>query len=65
MFYTQQCEFFRESLNRSHYPERASGLNFKDTDTPRFRHSDVVFDLFIETRLLHLLTLLSNFSKVL
>ena len=37
---------------RSHYPDRASALGFKDTATPRFGHSDVVFYLFIETRVL-------------
>ena len=34
-------------VTRSHYRERASALDFID---PRFCHSDVVFDLFIETR---------------
>ena len=33
----------------SHYPERASVLHFKDAAALRFDHSDVVFDLFIET----------------
>ena len=35
---------------RSHYPERASALDFKYDAAPRFSHGDVVFDLFIETR---------------
>ena len=44
------------------YPERASVLDFKDATIPRFGHSNVVFDLFIETRFSHLITLLFNFS---
>ena len=52
------------SISRSHYPERASALDFKDTSAPRFGHSDVVFDLFLETRFLHLIALLSNFCKL-
>ena len=42
----------------------AKALDFKDTTTQKFGHSDVghvVFDLFTETRFLHLITLLSNF----
>ena len=35
---------------RSHHTERASVLDFKDIATPRFGHSDVALDLFIETR---------------
>ena len=35
---------------RSHYPETASALDFKDAATPRFGPSDVAFDLFTETR---------------
>ena len=35
------------SLPRSHHLERASALDFEDATTPRFGHSDVVFDLFI------------------
>ena len=31
-------------------PGRASALDFKDTSAPRFGHSDVVFDLFLEAR---------------
>ena len=46
---------------RSHYPEKASALDFK---TLRFGDSDVVFDLFIETIFLHLITLLSSFLKL-
>ena len=38
-------------------------LEFKNATTLRVGHSDVVFDLFIETRLLHLITLLANISK--
>ena len=55
---------FEPCQNRSHYQEKASALGFKDTATLRFGHSDVVFDLFIETRFLHLITLLSNFSQL-
>ena len=47
---------------RSHYQERVSASDFKDTAAPRFGHSDVVFDLLIETRCFHLIALLSNFS---
>ena len=52
------------SISRSHYPERASALDFKDTSAPRFGHSDVVFDLFLETRFLHLIALLSIFVNL-
>ena len=52
-------------MSRSHYPERASSLDFKDADTPRFGQSNIVLDLFIETHFSHLITLLSNFSKLL
>ena len=52
------------SISRSHYPERASALDFKDTSAPRFGHSDVVFDIFLETRFLHLIALLSNLCKL-
>ena len=61
------CEMEKISKSmvvRSHYPERASALDFKDTSAPRFGHSDVVFDLFLETRFLHLIALLSNFCKL-
>ena len=34
----------------SHYPERAYTVDFKDAATLRFGHSDVIFDLFTETR---------------
>ena len=47
---------------RSHYLERASALDFKDAATPRFGHSDVVFDLF--DMFLLLINLLSDFSKL-
>ena len=51
-------------ISRSHYSERASALDFKDTSAARFGHSDVVFDLFLETCFLHLIALLSNFCKL-
>ena len=36
---------------KSHYPEKASALDFKDATTPIFGQSDVVFDLiYIETQ---------------
>ena len=41
-----------------------SALDFKDTSAPIFGHSDVVFDIFLETRFLHLIALLSNFCKL-
>ena len=47
-----------------HYPEKASPLDFKDTDIPRFGDSDVVFDLFIGTRFLHSIALISNLYTV-
>ena len=51
------------AIMRSHYPDRASALEYKDAAASRFSHSDVVFDLFIETCFFfHLITLLSNFS---
>ena len=34
----------------SHHPKRASALDFKDAETSRFGHTDVAFDLSIETR---------------
>ena len=46
------------SISRSHYPERASALDFKDISAPRFGHSNVVFDLFLETCFLHLIALI-------
>ena len=49
-------------LTRSHYPKRESASDFKDADILRF-HSDVVFDLFIETRFLHLNHSLIQFFK--
>ena len=55
---------FSSSFARSHYLERASALEFKDAAAPRSGHSDVVLDLFIETQFLHLIALLSNFSKL-
>ena len=44
--------------------QRASALAFKDTITPRFGHSDVVSDIFIDTRCLHLIALSSDYSKL-
>ena len=41
--------FIKTGVTSSHYPERASALDFKDATTPRFGHSDVVFNLVIET----------------
>ena len=35
---------------RSHYPERASALDYKGAAILRFCHRDVIFDLFIEIR---------------
>ena len=35
---------------RSHNPEKASALDFKSAVALRFGHSDVVFNLFIETQ---------------
>ena len=37
------------SNRASHHSERACPLHFKDTATPKFGHSNVLFDLFIET----------------
>ena len=45
---------------RSHYKERASALDFKDAATLRFGHSNIVFDLLLETSFSHLITLLFN-----
>ena len=36
---------------RSHYPERASVLDFKEADAPQFGYSDVVFCLFLVTNI--------------
>ena len=44
---TRQMITHQESLR--HYPVRASALDFKDAVNSRFDHSNVVFDLFIET----------------
>ena len=44
----------------SSYLERSSTLDFKDAATPRFDHSNVVFDLFMETRFSHLIASLSK-----
>ena len=52
------------STIRSNHLERASDLDFKDSAAPKFGHSFAVFDLFIETHFLHLIALLSNFSKL-
>ena len=51
-----------DSVTRSHYPERASALDFKDAAVPRIGHSDAVFDLFRETFVFN--RILSNFSKL-
>ena len=40
----------------SHYPERTSASDFKDSATLRLVHSHVDFDQFIETRLLYLVS---------
>ena len=40
----------RKIVTRSHYPETASALDFKDVTAPRFGHSDVVFCLFLRTK---------------
>ena len=42
----------------SHYLTEASAWDFKDTNAPRFGYCDVVFDLSIETRFLHLTLLI-------
>ena len=60
----QKTFSFTNKAIRSHYPKRASVLEFKDPATPRFGHSGVVFDLFTETCLLHLISLLSNLSNL-
>ena len=46
---------------RSHYKERASALDFKDAATLRFGLSNIVYDLLLETRFSHLITLLFKF----
>ena len=46
---------------RSHYKERTSALDFKDAATLKFGHSNIVFDLLLETSFSHLITLLFNF----
>ena len=40
-------------------------LDFKDGFALQFGHSDVVFDDFVETRLLHLMAFVSNLSILL
>ena len=55
---------FKLCDTRSHYSEKASAFNFKDTTAPRFGHNDVVFDLVVETHFWRLIVLLSNFSKL-
>ena len=40
----------------------ASALDFKDAATLRFGHSNIVFDLLLETSFSHLITLLFNFQ---
>ena len=63
-------ELIKQSRNcdsayiKSHHPEGASSSDFKDAATPRFGHSDVVYDLFIEACVLHLIAFLSNFSNI-
>ena len=47
----------RSHYSESHYPEETSAWDFKDTATPRFGHSDLVFDLLTEMRFLHLIDL--------
>ena len=42
-------------------PGSASAVDFKYVAIPRFSHSDVVFDLFIETRFAYLITLFKTF----
>ena len=49
---------------RSYYLKRSSALDIKDTTNQRFGYSDVLLDLFIETNFLHLVALLSSFSKL-
>ena len=44
---------------RSHYKERA--LDIKDAAILRFGHSNIVFDLLLETSFSHLITPLFNF----
>ena len=39
----------KDGVTESHYLKRSSTLNFEDAATSRFGHSDVVFNLFIET----------------
>ena len=39
---------FALSFTRSHYPDRASALDFKDTATPQFDHGDAVLVYFYE-----------------
>ena len=43
----QDIDYVR--LTRSHYLERASAVDLKDSDIPKFGHSDVVFNLLKET----------------
>ena len=51
-------------VTRSHYPERASALDLKEPATPRFGHSNVVCDLFIETRFSHLIACNTNIHLI-
>ena len=50
-------------MNKSHYSERACALDFKDASVPRFGHSDIVFDLFIEMHCFAFNCLLIQFFK--
>ena len=45
-------------------PGESICLEVQKRRSQKFDHSNVVFDLFIETRFLHLISLLSNFSKL-
>ena len=56
-------KLFMYIYNWSHFPERVSGLDYKDAAVIRFGHSDVVLDLPIWTLVLHLIAFLSNFSN--
>ena len=60
-----RLKFCRSDFNRQlfyspsttiwcHHLERAFALIFKDARDPKFGHGDLRFDLFIETRFLHL-----------
>ena len=55
---------FNKICDQESLPDIASALDFKYAAIQRFGHSDVVFDLFIETRFSHLVILLFTFSKL-